>query len=387
MHIDSLRLWNFKNLHGQIEFSEGINLLVAANGFGKSNLLEAIGYLASGSSFRRVPDELIWPQAKDSELSLIAGTVGSDVLQLEWHRRLLATGQLSARKKFQFNSKAASIVKFRQYIGALVYAPTSIDLVTGQAKQRRDFLDEVLISLQPSLYQVFRDYRRVVLSRNSLLQNVVTANQLEFWNDKLAQLGSQIIAERLALLSALLPILEDLSAEIYNLQDFKVSFSYVSKVSGPLSDRQIEPGLNAAGLLPTITQSFKSKLEAGSGKELQAGRGLYGPHLDDIEFFLQGRLVRFGASRGQQRLFGLILHLAALNLIEAEKGDKQILLLDDLFSELDPAHRQNTASYITKLAIGGQQVFITAPASDYIPKKIVKIGNKLDLAAIRDKLA
>jgi DNA replication and repair protein RecF len=353
----------------------GVNLVIAPNGSGKTNLLEAIYYLAAGESFRKVPEENV-PSVGGSGGASVAALVstpsGLEVeLALRWEKNL--------RKVYYFNGKKTTPAKVKQYFKALTYAPNSLDLILNGGIARRQFLDTVLALLRPSYRQVSSSYRRVVLAKNKLLERNDIRDRLEqlkFWNQKLVELGGQITAERLALLDTLFPIMEEAAAEIYNLKDYSPSYE--------LESRYLQHTSAEVNSLPKLISKAQAnlaqKIADNSDKELFSHKTLYGPHRDDFLFKLGGQEVRYVASRGQQRLYGLIVHLAVLKLLDSEYNLPVVVLLDDLFSELDQTHRRKSIDYLVQLAkSAGNQIVITAPDQQYIPKEYRKLPT-LDLS-------
>ncbi|MFW5702599.1 MAG: DNA replication/repair protein RecF [Candidatus Dojkabacteria bacterium] len=347
MIIKSIKLKNYKNLDLELDFNDQLNLIVAPNGTGKTNLLEAINYLADGSSFRAIGDEYIMPENKkgSSISSVIVGDIFQDSgvgfgLRVAWH---FPAGE----KNYFFNEKKSNLQKFKRNFHTTVHAPASMDVVSGPSSNRRQFLDRSLQNLRPGLKQTFSDFRKALTQKNRLLGALAAGKitlgnartQLPFWNEKLVQFGDKITQERLTLLETIKPFLEEIAGEVYHLDEFKLE--YIRETKG----------------------DFKEIFAGNMEKELVVGRCLYGAHKDSYEFLLNGKDIRNASSRGQQRLFSLILHLAVAKLVDSEREELGVLLLDDIFSELDPEHRSKTMNYLIKGNESGEigQIFITSP--------------------------
>lgn len=374
MYISQLKLQNYKNLDLELKLAPGINVIVAPNGSGKTNLLESIYYFASGDSFRSVPDEMIFPDHKpvdfsSAEIDLVDRSERHSLLKVVWNN--------SGKKGYFFDGRSTNLQKLKSTVKALLYAPTSLDLVTGGAKLRRDFLDTAAGLLRPHLRHNLQRYKRVILQKNRLLQSSLPANseqfnlQLDYWNTKLVEFGAEIAAERCLLLQNILPIMEQIASQIYSMENYHPQFKPVSKFIGTELENQQE-------LLENLQQNLRELLDRGRDKEIAAQAVLYGPQRDDFEFFLGDRSVRHAASRGQQRLFSLIIHLSVLQLLESEYEEEIIILLDDIFSELDAEHRRKTSDLLVNNF--SNQIFLTAPAEDYLEGTSLEKAKRLKLS-------
>jgi DNA replication and repair protein RecF len=381
MYVAHLKLENYKNLNLTVELPTGINLLVAPNGSGKSNFLEAINYFCDGISFRGASDEYIFPFGKDVELAAVEAEVRDrggnvDLLRIVW--------QKGRPKQYFHNRKKTNLAKFKRIISCLVHAPQSLDVVSGSAGVRRDFLDKVIVLLRPGLRTTFTNYDRAVKQKNRLLKMYQLekvgfeelSRQKLFWDKLIVENAGIITQERITLLNLIAPVMSEMAGEIYSVKDYALDFQVSSKY---FSESDYEG--NSRQFLHKVQTSLAQKLHQSADKEIGAAKVLYGAHRDDYEFLLNTHSVRYTASRGQQRLFSLILHLAVFELIQAEYGQQIILLLDDIFSELDPNHRQNTLDYLHKAHKQGKilQIFITSPDSRDLGNKKQKSVHNLEL--------
>jgi len=356
MFLQSIQISNYKNLDLNFTPSSGLNLLIADNGRGKTNLLEAINYLAINKSFRN--NEEVFPDNKIAEyVSIAAGATkdnSSNNLRLVW--------TADYHKHYYFNQKLTNFAKVRKNIKTLLYAPTSINLVTDGASVRRDFLDTALISLLPNLKTIISTYYKVIRQKNALLTNSQANDinsQLTYWNQQIVSLATTITVERILLVQLLIPLMNDIGAQIFNLTNYNITFNISSKF---VDSSQLSLPRNK--LQELITSNLKEKLQLNRSKEIETKRVLYGSHKDDYEFMIANRTVRYYASRGQQRLFSLVLHLALLELIESEYEDSYIILLDDIFAELDKSHRMNTCRYLLKKQETKQHQFFITSANE-----------------------
>lgn len=390
MLLTKIALTNYKNFSAlEVTPHPGLNLLIAPNGSGKTNLLEAINYLAEGSSFRGVGDEFVFPYA-DTSADIVAITAQLEENGINTQLRLVWEKQSPANaggKTYLLNHKKSNIQGFRRHLLTVVHAPTSLDVVAGPGKLRRDFLDNTNLKLRGDLRDNLQTYARVLRQKNRLLKlyqagkisHSDTVIQIPLWEEKLYTHGAMITLARISLLKTLSPVLGEIAAEIYHLDRYDLEFSLTSKY---FSLEELASFDTRADQVDYLAAQLRQKLESNREKELRAGKSLYGTHLDDYEFLLNGQSVRYAASRGQQRLFSLILHLATLRMLQAETGRRFLLLLDDIFSELDEEHRLKTLNYLKVMIKENilEQVIITSPDARDLPKKMRKATELIIIA-------
>jgi DNA replication and repair protein RecF len=332
------RLWltDFRcYVEAEIALSDGLTAIVGANGEGKTNLLEAIGYLATLSSFRGAPTD-----------ALVRAGAPSATVRAEGEREgraLLIEAELvpSGRSRIQVNRQR--LARARDLLGAIrvsVFAPDDLELVKGGPAERRRYLDDALIARQPKLDMVCSELERVLRQRNALLRQAKgrltpeIESTLDVWDAKLVSAGEALVAERMTLLDELTPAL----ALAYS----RVAHREVTVVARYRSAWMHE-GLQAA-------------LAASRADEVRRGVTLVGPHRDDVELSLDGLVARTHASQGEQRSLALALRLAAHEVVTRAAGSPPVLLLDDVFSELDP---DRSAALLASLP-SGQTVLTSA---------------------------
>ncbi len=308
-------------------------MILADNGAGKTNLLEAVYLLATGKSFRAEKDEEMVLYGE--EFGRATGEVGEDTLAVV----------LSKPKRFFINNVTRRRLDFTGKLVCVLFRPEDIDLVLGSPSLRREYLDSVL-------EQVDREYRRCNLSyhkglrqRNKLLERIregeANRKQLLFWDELLIKNGEKVSAKRKELI-------EFINQE-FKKKKLEDSMWYDKSVISPM------------------------RLEQYAGNEVRAGKTLVGPHRDDFIFFRQRKgkvkkdLSIFG-SRGEQRMAVFNLKLAELEYIEKTIGEPPALLLDDIFSELDHEHREE----VFKL-LDHQQTIMTTADEHLIPKKLKSV--------------
>jgi DNA replication and repair protein RecF len=384
MYISKVKLENYKNLNLDFEPSVELNLIIAPNGSGKTNLIEALYYFYKNSSFRGVSDDYVKPFSQDAGQIFSAIEIALKQEKEEREDTLRIVWDKSDKKTHLFNSNKTNSTKFRNNIKFLLHAPSSVDVVTGSAGNRRDFFDTSISLLEPKSKKLFRKYRKVLAQKNrflkdnepcfSLIGELKDATEVQikdfykkdnfgqrmkFWNDQVAQLTTQITFQRVSLLKELVPIMQKIAKKIYHQNNYQVGFELESKYLEKLTNVPVKFDKEV------IKEAIKAKLDMNLSKEIISQRSLYGAHLDDYIFLLGGKNVRHAGSRGQQRLFSVILHFAFLELFEKRAKEKMIVLLDDVFSELDPEHRINTQKYILDKC-AHHQTFITSPDESQI---------------------
>jgi len=312
------RLWlaDFRSYDvAELAFSPGLTAVLGANGQGKTNLLEAIGYLATLSSFRGAPTEALLRQGADQAVIRAEG-VRED-------RQLLIEAELNrvGRNRIQVNKQRLS--RSRDLLGALrvtVFAPDDLVLVKGGPAERRGYLDDALVAEHPRHDALRTDLDKVLRQRNALLKQAGgrltpdIENTLDVWDAKLTQTGELLVAARVALLDRLRPTLSKAYDQVAHVSA-EVTITYESSWQGV--------GLGQA-------------LADARTDDLRRGVSTVGPHRDELELRIGGLPARTHASQGEQRSYALALRLAAHEVITEATGSPPILLLDDVFSELDP---------------------------------------------------
>lgn len=341
------RLWlNDFRTYSQLELplSDGLTAIVGANGSGKTNLLEAVGLLATLKSFRGAPTESLIRKGSDRAVVRAEGERDGRPVLIELE---LAKGRTRAQVNRQ------RLARTRDLLGALrvtVFAPDDLALIKEGPAVRREFLDDLLVALQPSADLVCSDFDRVVRQRNALLKNVPIRSgrpsldesmsaTLDVWDMQFAALGEQLIELRYSVLADLVPLVGQSYEQLAGTTADVVANYRTSWGSGPLA----------------------SALDRERSNDLRRRTSTVGPHRDEISLHLNGLASRTEASQGEQRTLALALRLAGHRLVSARIGEPPLLLLDDVFSELDP---NRSRALLSSLAPG--QTIITS-ASDLPP--------------------
>ena len=352
MQLRALWLADFRNYEqAQLDLVPGLTAVVGANGEGKSNLLEAIGYLATLKSFRGAPTDALVRNGAASAVARAEGTRdGRDVL-------LEAEIVPSGRSRVMVNRQRLG--RARDLLGALrvtVFSPDDLVLVKGSPAERRSYLDEVLVALQPKSDVLRSELERVLRQRNALLRQSggrstsEIETTLEVWDSKLVEVGESLADQRVALIDRLRPLLNEAYGD----------------VAGRVVDIDVryQSHWRDAGLAAALRDARRD--------ELRRGVTLVGPHRDDVTLSIAGLPSRTHASQGEQRSLALALRLASHAVVERAVGEPPVLLLDDVFSELDPGRSRALVEHLPK----AQAVLTTAselPAGSE-PELVVRVA-------------
>ena len=353
MQLRSLWLTDFRNYtHAELHLAPGLTAVVGANGEGKSNLLEAIGYLATLGSFRGAPTEALVRRGASTAV-LRAEGVRDD-------REVLIEAEISPGGRGRVQVNKQRLARARDLLGALrvsVFAPDDLALVKDGPSERRGYLDDTLVALRPSNDALRSELDRVLRQRNALLRQSggrltpEIETTLAVWDDKLVEVGESFADKRVSLIEVLRPALEQAYAEV---------------ADAPVS---IEVTYESAWR----EQGLAEALSAARRDELRRGLTLVGPHRDELAISIAGLPARTHASQGEQRSLALAMRLAAHSVVTEAVGEPPILLLDDVFSELDPGRSRALVEHLPK----GQAVLTTAAdlPPDTHPDQVVRVEN------------
>lgn len=364
MYLSRLHLEHFRNYRElDLCFSAPVTLVQGRNGQGKTNLLEAVYYLATSKSrHARMEREAVDRAAVDEPIpyARIRGEVErkGESTTLEILFTLRGDG-INYTKQARVNGAPRRSMDLIGHLRAVLFLPEDLTLVAGSPSERRRYIDVALCQIDRGYCQTLSRYQKVVTQRNSLLKQLQeqeqtdgpeAAAQLAFWNDQLVELGTRVLARRHTYLAALAPIARRVHAELSQQQESLELLYLPSFNTGLYSEdnyQRLREGEEVetdeiAGLevgAETIGQRFRERLEARRGVELRAGNSLYGPHRDELVFVVNGWNLRTYGSRGQQRTGALALKLGELQAMAEATGEKPVLLLDDVMSELDAQRR------------------------------------------------
>lgn len=349
--IHSIRLQQYRSYSDDsFEFDKGVNIIVGPNASGKTNLLEAIMVSCVGSSYRVADTELLQHDTEWARLDMqVDGTARTVKVEQKNNRTL---------KTFMIEGSVKKRLLPQMQVPYVLFEPNDLQLLHGSPERRRDYIDGILEHTVPGFRTRRRDYRRALSQRNALLKSGrATKDSLFVWNIRLSDLGGYIAEKRQKLVDA---ISEDTQG-VYRViaeDSIAVELLYESTVSG-----KHEYGSQMLKLLEERLQ-----------KDIERGFTSVGPHRDDMRVLLHGHEAKEVASRGETRTLVLALKVLEMKLLEQAHGQKPLLLLDDVFSELDGARRRHLTNYLQQY-----QAFITTTDADIVVRHFM---NKCHIIAL-----
>lgn len=375
MIVTRLSLTDFRNYElADIELHRGPNLFVGSNGQGKTNLVESLGYLSTLGSHRVSSEQAMIRQG--TAAAIIRARLRNEDKELLLEVQLNRVGANRA----QLNRSPIKVRELPRYLSTVLFAPEDLALVRGEPTGRRRFLDELLVLRSPRLAGVISDYERVLKQRNSLLKSARASgvkggqlSTLEIWDERLIALGSELIIARAALVAELQP---EVSAAYISVagDDHHATLASQLSILGPDPDAETDldgaaaSGNDTAGRgTADVAGSFRESLDRLRRSELERGVTLVGPHRDDLVLGLNGMPARGYASHGESWSFALSLKLASAAVLrrESSSGDP-VLILDDVFAELDESRRARLAAAVHDF----EQVLITAAVFGDVPSEL-----------------
>ena len=342
----------------------GPTVFVGQNGQGKTNLVEAVGYLATMGS-HRVSSDAPLVRHGDAQAVVRAAMRRGD-------RELLVEIEINPGRANRVRINRAPLPRPRELLGVVrtvLFAPEDLALVRGDPTERRRFLDELLVTRTPRLAGVRSDYDRVLKQRNALLKTARLARgkaieTLDVWDGHLTDVGGQLLAARLQLVADLAPHMAGAYADVAGSDAVPAALGYSSTV--PLAGDG--SALAPEATLPTaaeLTAAMRERVAERRNDELDRGMTLVGPHRDDLVIHLGPAPAKGYASHGESWSLALALKLATFALLRAD-GEDPILILDDVFATLDAQRRAALAS----VARSAEQTLITAAVVDDVPPEL-----------------
>jgi DNA replication and repair protein RecF len=396
MYLTHLSLTHFRNYHRlELDFRGPLTLLQGENAQGKTNLLEAIYFLATSKPVHAQSErEAVDWAAGDEPIPyarvagrLRAGDRDTDLEILLTPRENGRGDGLNYKKQVKINGVARRSLDLVGTLRAVLFLPEDIRLVDGAPAERRRYLDVALCQLDRAYCRSLLDYQRVLEQRNSLLRTLreqgaqagapAVEAQLGFWDERLVQAGSAVVAARHQFLRELGPLAAALQADFSGGRE-TLALQYLPSFNpghlddadfARLGDEQAAAALAAhpvVALYPElVARHFTARLRAQRWRELEAGATLYGPHRDDFRLLVNGRDLRLYGSRGQQRSGALALKLAEVRAMTRRSGTPPVLLLDDVMSELDAGRRRFLLGALDGIR---QAVVTTTDWDDFTPE-------------------
>ncbi|BAL85224.1 putative DNA recombination and repair protein [Actinoplanes missouriensis 431] len=360
MHVRRVELTDFRSYERvAVDLEPGVSVLVGQNGMGKTNLIEALGYVATLDSHR---------VATDAPL-VRAGATSAVIRCAIVHdgRELLVELEIVPGKANRARLNRSPVRRPREVLGALrmvLFAPEDLELVRGDPSERRRYLDDLLVARQPRFAGVRADYDRVVKQRNALLRTAYLTRKvggsrgqdlstLAVWDQHLAHHGAELLAGRLELAAALGPHLTK-AYDAVAAGRTSASIAYASRLGESLTaDR------------PALQEALLASLEERRTAEIERGTTLVGPHRDDLSLNLGDLPAKGYASHGESWSFALALRLAAYDLLRSD-GIEPVLVLDDVFAELDSGRRERLAALVSDAA----QLLVTCAVAEDVPASL-----------------
>ena len=364
MFLSRLQLQQFRN-YGKLDlsFDAPVTLVQGRNGQGKTNLLEAVYYLATSKSCHaRTEREVVNRAAAEEPIPF--GRIRGEVLRAEQATTLeilftRRTDGLNFTKQARVNGAPRRSMDLIGHLRAVLFLPEDLTLISGSPSERRRYIDVALCQIDRGYCQALSRYQKVVTQRNSLLRQLQeqgqgdspsVAAQLSFWDDQLVEHGTQVLSRRHSYLADLAPIARGVHSGLTQQQEALDLLYLPSFNTGLYSDGdylrlrdseevRAEELTRKEADAAMISDRFREQLESRRRVELNSGNSLYGPHRDELIFLVNSWNLRTFGSRGQQRTGALALKLAELQAMAAETREKPILLLDDVMSELDAQRR------------------------------------------------
>jgi DNA replication and repair protein RecF len=367
-HLELTDLRSYAELDAA--FGPGAQLVWGPNAAGKTSLLEALVVLARGASHRTTTDaELIrW----GADVTRLVGRSGDDEIEVALVRPGSGAAAGGARKRVRVNGVPRRAAALSERLRVVLFAPEDMLLVAGSPSLRRSTLDQLATTLFPAYASDLATYGRALQQRNGLLRAIrdetASRDELRYWDRPLLEAGGAVIATRHELLGRLAGPLAAAHAEI----------APEEAAAGPLGLEYVTNAPAHPGEAPR--EALARRLAETAEKELWNGTTLVGPHRDDLAFAIDRRNLAAFASRGQQRTAILALKLAELDLVTAHDGRPPLLLLDDVFSELDPARRAHLVRRIADLP----QAFVTTTTLDDLDPALRAIATPWEVRAQPD---
>ncbi len=334
--IENVRLQNFRSYaDSTIEFGKAVNIIVGANASGKTNLLEAILVLCRGSSYRASDTELIQHNKDWARIDGVSEGLKRSVKFVK--------NDTTTQKQFTIGGTTLTRLPVLRSVPVVIFEPNHLQLLTESPELRRIFLDDIVEQINPEYGDTRRQYKRALAQRNRLLKQDFLPDQLFVWNLRLSELGGVLAQKRTNYIDEHRTELTKLYNKLAGKKQ-KTSISYQTKSN-----------------IDSYASSMLKDLENRTKIDRERGFTSVGPHRDDLQITINGYPMSVIASRGETRTMILALKLLEIQSVEKARGVKPILLLDDVFSELDGARRMTLIKYLQN-----HQTFITTTDADIV---------------------
>lgn len=354
--VSRLALTNWRNLEDRVlEPSEGVTVLVGPNAVGKTNTVEALQYLTAGTSFRRPPASELVAQGRDRARASARLVGDGRVVDVEVRVE-------DGRRSFSRNGKRVQASSMPGTLLSVLFCPDDLTLVKGSASARRRELDGFGSQANAGYRKVATAYVRSVEQRNRLLKDSMDPTLLDAWDESVALGAATLLYHRLSLFRRLSSIVAEVYASVADGERLEVRYLPTLAPSGASgADELLDLGRDG------LRDEMSRALRAARPLDVRRGATTVGPHRDDLAFLIDGRDARAYGSQGQQRTVALAWKMAEVRLCEALLGERPLLLLDDVMSELDAERR----ACVTRFVAGGIQTVITTTNLGYFTDELL----------------
>jgi DNA replication and repair protein RecF len=378
MYVRALSVTDFRSwAQADVTFEPGVSVLVGANGQGKTNLVEAVGYLATLASHRVSSDAPL--VRRGASTAIVRAAVVNE------GRELTVQLEISAGKANRARVNRSPVPRTRDVLGivrTVVFAPEDLALVRGDPSERRRLLDDLLVARAPRWAGVRAEYDKVLKQRSALLKTARNArgdtSTLDVWDAHLARTGAALTAGRLALVDDLAPHVTQAYADVAP-ESVPVGARYRAKVEA--IDAAAGPDASLPGP-EELEAALLDEMRRRRGQEIERGVCLVGPHRDELELTLGEGPAKGYASHGESWALALALRLAGFELLRGE-GSEPVLVLDDVFAELDVRRRRALA----RTAARAEQVLVTAAVDDDVPEELRGTRYVVESGTVREMSA
>lgn len=335
--IQTLRIQQFRSYQdASFEFEPGVNIIVGPNASGKTNLLEAILVVSHGGSYRAKDDDLIQHHKEWARLDALIDDTQTRVFKISQNK--------TPNKEFVLNNTSRKRLRYEDVLPVVLFEPNHLILLTKSPELRRAYLDETISQSVPEYNTLLKSYKRALAQRNNLLKQPHVAADMYFvWNVRLSEVGAHIVRLRKQFVDQHAHQINNYYNEIVDT-NHTVTTTYHSQLPND-----------------TYSEAMLRELESRLATDRQRGFTSIGPHRDDLHISIDSKPISASASRGETRTIVLALKLVELTVIEQARNQKPILLLDDVFSELDGARRKNLTKHLRNY-----QSFITTTDADIV---------------------
>ncbi len=358
MYVSGLSLLRFRSYdYVNIKLVPGINVFIGTNGQGKTNLIEALNYCASFSSHRVASDQPLVKQGESSAAVQVVVEQDSRTISLDV--------EITPGKANKAKQNGSPLTKARELLGILLtvtFAPEDLMLVKGDPSERRKFMDDSITQLIPSYAGVRADFEKSLRQRNALLKSAYgkrteeVLHTLDVWDVQLAKTGAAVMYHRLKLIENMQELVSDAYTKVSDDRG-PLAISYVSNLEVPAGELTIA----------SIESAMLAALTEKRNSELDRGITLVGPHRDELQLMLRDLPVRGYASHGESWSCALALKLSLFELLKrSSRGGDPVLILDDVFAELDEIRR----SKLVDLVKNNEQTIVTAAVANDVPKEL-----------------